>query len=233
MVGVLGTAPPAPPGPRTASWISTGDRAFVDPPGRVLGCPARRCARFSGVHGSVQVRPTSLTRYDVSHLSVSPHRFVRNEIYDPGSTETENGTRPSGGRALPRCCLPRVRAMARAMRSLGMDPFGFGLPGPTRAVHYLGRLGCGVLVGVWPMRALGGTAAAPCALLPRRDRCHGGAGGGLAALRGAGGLVHRAAVHRPGWLWRGIRGRSWSAPATVALSAAWRTAPDRLFGCPH
>jgi len=26
-----------------------------------------------------------------------------------------------------------------------MDPFGFGLPGPTWAVRYLGRLGCGVL----------------------------------------------------------------------------------------
>src|SRR5215510_352956 len=43
--------------------------------GRTLQQRARFCSGTSA---------TSLTRYNVSHLSVPLHRFVRNKAYDPG-----------------------------------------------------------------------------------------------------------------------------------------------------
>src|ERR1022692_2105368 len=49
---------------------------------------------------------TYLSRYNVSHLSVPPHRFVRNKTYGHGSTETGDETRALG-------CSKRVIAGQR------------------------------------------------------------------------------------------------------------------------
>jgi hypothetical protein len=103
---------------------------------------------------------------------------------------------------LSRCCMPRVRAMAREMRILGMGSFrvwaawshqGCAVSGPPGVRCPSGCVAYAVARRN-SSRALRFTAAAG----PVSRRC----GGGLAALRGAGGLVHRAAVHRPGWLWK-------------------------------
>ena len=53
--------------------VIPGLRVWVSP--NTLSRRARFCSGASA---------SSLTRYNVSHLGVPPHRFVRNEAYDPG-----------------------------------------------------------------------------------------------------------------------------------------------------
>jgi len=54
---------------------------LADGPGpqRTVGRTLQRRARFCS-----NMSATSLTRYNVSQLSLPPHRFVRNKAYDPG-----------------------------------------------------------------------------------------------------------------------------------------------------